>query len=210
MDLDRKLLGALLAGSLLLGAAACSDGDDDAKKDPADAAVDEAEVTQEVTVDADGNVTVTDSEGNVDEFQTSTEVPDGWPEGLEPPESVTIISSNTTEEGKVTSLFITATSDTPIPELVEQIRGQLTAAGFLVLAETVNETESGGTSANLSAQQGQTGFSLSMASEAEGPASVLYSVTIDETPQDEDEPEAESDGEGEAESDADPEADGGN
>jgi hypothetical protein len=208
MDLDRKLLGALLAGSLLLGAAACSDGDDDAKKDDsADEAVEEAEVTQEVTVDEDGNVTVTDSEGNVDEFQTSTEVPEGWPEGLEPPESVTIVSSNTTEEGKVTSLFITATSETPIPELVEQIKAQLTAAGFLVLAENVNETESGGTSANLSAQQGQTGFSLSMASEAEGPASVLYSITIDETPQDEDD-EPETEGESDAESE--PEADTGN
>lgn len=202
MDLDRKLLGALLAGSLLLGATACSDDGDDAKKeDSADKAADEAEVTQEVTVDADGNVRVTDSEGNVDEFQTSTDVPEGWPEGLEPPESVTIVSSNTTKEGKVTSLFITATSDTPIPDLVAEIKGQLEAAGFLVLAENVNETESGGTSANLSAQRDEVGFSLSMASEAEGPASVLYSVTIDETPKD-DEPEGESEGEDETEADS--------
>lgn len=203
MKHDRKLLGALLAGSLLLGATACSDGDEEGKKEggSADKAADEAEVTQEVTVDEDGNVRVTDSEGNVDEFQTSTDVPEGWPEGLEPPESVTIVSSNTTKEGNVTSLFITATSNTPIPDLVAEIKGQLEDAGFDVLAENVTETESGGTSANLSAQSDEAGFSLSLASEAEGPASVLYSVTIDETPKD-DEPEGESGGEAESEGDS--------
>jgi hypothetical protein len=191
MDRDRKLAGVLLVAAMAIGVGACSDDED--AKEPTEKAVEEAEATQEVEVDPDGNVRVTDSEGNVNEFKTSTELPDEWPEALALPESITIVSSNTTKEDDVTALFVTATTETPVADAIAELKAQLEAAGFEILAETVTETEGGGSSGNLGAQGPEASVSISIAKDVEGPASVLYSVTLEpqaEEPAADDEPAA--------------------
>jgi hypothetical protein len=187
MDRDRKLAGVLLVAAMALGVGACSN--DKTEDDPTDEAVEQAEATQEVEVDPDGNVRVTDADGNVNEFKTSTDLPDEWPEALALPESITIVSSNTTKEGDVTALFVTATTEAPVADAIAQLKAQLEGAGFEILAETVTATEGGGSSGNLGATGPGATVSISIAKDVEGPASVLYSVTLE--PTDADEPAAE-------------------
>jgi hypothetical protein len=175
MDIERKLVGVLIAGTLLLGAGACSDDGEDAATTTTAA---EPERTQEVEVDPDGNVRVTDEDGNVNEFQTSTDLPEEWPEALTPPESIDIVSSNTTKEGGTTTLFVTATTEAPVADVVAELKAQLEGAGYEIVAETVTETEGGGSSGNLGAQGPEASVSISLAKDVEGLASVLYTVTL--------------------------------
>jgi hypothetical protein len=154
MSAHRKFAAATLAAGLVLGAAACGGGDDDAADRVAEEIVENAG-GGDVEIDSDDNtVKFTDEDGNVSEFDASgegAELPDGWPEALAPPSSVTIISSSTNTIDGAKNLYVLGEAEGTVDDFLAAIKSQIEGAGY----EIVNDSSvsgSDGAYAGISAE----------------------------------------------------------
>lgn len=174
MTVHRKLAGASLATALLLLGVGCSGSD--VAENLTEKAIEESTGNQDVDIDADGNVKVTDEDGNTTEFGTSAELPEEWPADLAPPESVTILASNTTTTDGKQEMFVTAESSDSVADLYEGLKAQLTEAGYEITSDTVSDTGDGGSYASLTADGDEYTASVSLASDGSGATSVLFNL----------------------------------
>ena len=174
MIVQHKLAGASLAALLVVAGVGCS-GSDAAEK-LTEKAIEEASGSQDVDIDADGNVKVTDEDGNTTEFGTSAELPEEWPSDLAPPDSVNILASNTTTTDGKQELYVTAESSDSVADLYDGLKAQLTEAGYEITSDTVSDTGDGGSYASLSAEGAEFTASVSLASDGSGTTSVLFNL----------------------------------
>jgi hypothetical protein len=135
--------GAALAASLVLvGAAGCSSEDAGEK---AGERLAEEMMGGDVDINAeDGSVKLTDEEGNTSEYGSGAELPEGWPSDLALPDGVTILGSSTRTENGVETMFVTGESETSLDDLYEQIKKQLTDAGYEIVNDSNMSSSSGG------------------------------------------------------------------
>jgi hypothetical protein len=142
--IHRKVAGVALAASVvLLGAAGCGGGDEAGEKAGEELA--EEMLGGDVDINSeDGSVKLTDEEGNTSEYGSGTELPEDWPADLALPEGVTVLGSSSRTENGVETMFITAESETAIDDLFEEIKDQLTGAGYEIVNESNMSSTTGG------------------------------------------------------------------
>lgn len=174
MTVHRKLAGVSLAASLVLFGVGC--GGSDAAEKLTEKAIEEGTGAQDVDIDADGNVKVTDEDGNTTEFGTSAELPEEWPSDLTPPDSVNILASNTTTTDGKQEMFLTAESSDSVADLYEGMKAQLTDAGYEITSDTVSDTGDGGSYASVTAENDEFTANVSLASDGSGTTSVLFNL----------------------------------
>lgn len=92
-------------------------------------------------LDSEGNVAVTDEEGNsLDASADGTAaLPEGWPEDLAPPEEARITSA-TVSDG---DLGVTAALDGDVDEVFAGVKGRLEQAGYTIESDTVTDAGEG-------------------------------------------------------------------
>ena len=120
----RKLVVACCAVLLVVVVASCGSGGSD------------AESTTPPVADSGSPSGETTGAGE------SPSLPDGWPEDLPPPDSVTITDAGTNvpEAGYDWNGWVSGTSELGVPELFEATMAQLTAAGYTVQEENLQES----------------------------------------------------------------------
>lgn len=130
---------------LAFGAAGCGGGSEAAEK-IAEKAIEEGSGGDvDVDVDSNGeNVKVTDKDGNVSEYGTGADLPEGWPEDLKPPKDIEILAASTSTDSGKKTMFVTAQSSAPFDELVDGLNQQLTDAGYELGDSSTIDAGSGG------------------------------------------------------------------
>ena len=171
MTATRPVATLVLTAALLVGGVACGGSDDDAATTTTTEAT-EAKV--EVNLDDSDNPTVeyTDEDGTTTEFGSS--LPDGWPEALTPPTTITIVSSSTSEEDGGTQLFVTGESTEAFDAVYRGIKDQLKGAGFEITSDLSTDE---GDFAGLEASKGEVTANITVAGDATAKkVTVLYTV----------------------------------
>lgn len=158
MFAKRTLIACSLVVAFAL--AGCGSGSDVAEKIAEEA----AEQGSGGNVDIeDGNVKYTDDEGNETEFDVSgsAELPDGFPEDLAPPDSVKIITSNTSTVNGQKTMVVYGEADGTVEELAEGLKSQLTEAGYEISNDS-SMAGTGGDFVGLTATKGTTTVTASV------------------------------------------------
>lgn len=89
-------------------------------------------------VDSEGNVSGSSGDGSY-QMGEGTELPDGWPEELAPPSGAKIVSAITSGD----TMSVTANIDSPIRDVYEAVKGQLTDAGYKLSNDTYSLSDGG-------------------------------------------------------------------
>jgi hypothetical protein len=178
MSVQRKLAGAILAGSLLFTAAACGGSG----KSSSDKLAEKLAKDKGVNVDINskkGTYTYTDDQGNETKVGTGTELPDDWPEDLQPPDGVTLVSSSTSTQGDKKVLSVVAEADVDVKTIYEGLKEQL-KSGEYEISSDMSGGSGDGAYANLSATKGDVTANVSMGSSTDGngKTSIIFSVEM--------------------------------
>jgi hypothetical protein len=113
-----------LALALSLGGAACGGGDDVADKIAEEAGV---------STNEQGNVAVTDKDGNEVEVGSDVDLPDDWPDDLPLPDGTKVISASSNDQ---TGFVVSAGLDGDVTEVGDEIKGTLEDAGYTIDSDT--------------------------------------------------------------------------
>lgn len=176
MSVRRKAAAIGLGLLLVLGASACG-GSDEAeeptKKPSASASEGDVDVDAE-----DGTVKYTDGDGNKTEMNldgTGAALPEGWPEDLDPPDSVTVITSRTSTDGS--EMTVLGEAEGSIDDLTAALEQQITDAGFEITQNTSSEITGGGYS-GLTADKGDQQLIVSIATDTVTKGKITISMAI--------------------------------
>jgi len=165
---------AMACTLVLLGACSSSDAADK----PADEATEQTS-GGDVDVNAkDGTVKYTDEDGNQTEMNidgSGASLPKGWPADLAPPDSVTIITSRTSTDGK--EVTILGEAESSIDDLAAPIRDQVTGAGYTITQDTSSDV-SGGGYAGMTAAKGDAELTVAISSDTTSKGKVTITMTL--------------------------------
>lgn len=173
MSAPRAASSLIVTVALLLALAGCS-GSDGASKATTTTTGPAGKV--EVNLDDKDNPTVeyTDKDGTT---QFGSALPKNWPAALEPPPSITVVSSSTTKVDGKTELFVTGESTESFDAVYASVKAQLTSAGFTVTSDLRSDD---GTFAGVSGTKGDTAANVTVSADASsGKVTVLYTVKPD-------------------------------
>ncbi|WP_421120115.1 hypothetical protein ACE2AJ_01840 [Aquihabitans daechungensis] len=138
----------------------------------------------DVDIDSeDGTVKYTDEDGNETEMNIDGEgasLPDGWPSELAPPDSVKLITSNTTNDstaGGDQVMTILGEASGTSDEFQAAIKEQVTDAGFDVAQDTASDVTGGGY-AGLTAKKGEDTLVVAIASDPTREGTVTITMTL--------------------------------
>jgi hypothetical protein len=163
---------------LLLVVPACGGSSDGAKATTTKV---ERSAPGDVDIDSkDGTVRFKDEHGNETEMALDGQgagLPEAWPQGLEPPDSVTIVTSNTsTIDGKPT-LTVLGEAKGSIADLQTAIEGRVADAGFDVTQATSADLTDG-VYAGLTATKGDDTLVVAIARDPSGDEKVTLTMTV--------------------------------
>jgi hypothetical protein len=135
----------------------------------------------DVDIDSkDGTVKYTDEHGNETEMNldgSGASVPKGWPSALDPPDSVTILSSGTTTRGGEKTMTVLGQADGSIAQLGPAVRDQVTAAGFDITQDTSSDVTGGGY-IGMSATKGDDELVVALAADTTSKGKVTITMTL--------------------------------
>jgi hypothetical protein len=179
MSKQAKLVATAMVAALAMGGVACGGGDDAADKIAEE--IVEGQGGGDVDIDTDdGTVKYTDEEGNESEIDVSGDgasLPDDWPEALDPPDSVKIITaSTTTVDGRV-SMTVLGEAEGTIDDFLDGITQQVEAAGFEITQNTSTEVNSGGY-AGLTGESADQDLVVAIAEDTTGEGKVTITMTL--------------------------------
>lgn len=133
MQARARAIAAVVGSFLLVISTGCSNGSEDSA-----ASTTTTKPAGKVSYDPDSDnpsVEYTDPDGNTSEFGPGASVPDGWPAGLVPPDSITVVSSSSSESNGERQLYVTGESTAALDEIYPALKAQLEAAGFEITQE---------------------------------------------------------------------------
>jgi hypothetical protein len=126
MRIDRKLLAAGMAASLVFVGSACGKVAEKATEKAI-----ESQSGGDVDLDTDsGAVKYTDGDGNstnVDVNGSGADLPEDWPADLAPPDAVRLTIANTQADGSMTAI---GEADGTIDDYLDGLKSQVEAAGY--------------------------------------------------------------------------------
>ena len=128
----------------------------------------------------DGTVKYTDENGNETEMNVDGEgasLPKDWPADLAPPDSVTLITSNTSTSGDEKTMTVLGQADGTVSDYVTAIKGQLEDAGYEITQDSTTAVDDG-SYAGLTATKGDQEVTVTIASDASSSAKVSLTMTI--------------------------------
>jgi hypothetical protein len=174
----RKIAAATLAAALVLVGAGCGGSDDNDASDEAADKLAEELLGDDVEIDSENDsVKITDDDGNTTEYGTSADLPEGWPEELNPPDSVTIQAASTQTQDGVETLFVTGESEDSMADLYEGVKTQLTDAGYEITSDSNMTSDTGGF-ASLEASNDTYTVSVTLSEDTTtGKSIVLFNVS---------------------------------
>ena len=170
MSTPRRASSLTVTVALLVGLAGCSGSDGPSK---ATTTTTRPAGKVEVNLDDKDNPTVeyTDKDGTT---QFGSALPENWPAALDPPSSVTVVSSSTTKVDGKTELFVTGETTEAFDDVYAAVKAQLTGAGFKVTSDLRSDD---GTFAGVSGTKGGTAANVTVSADAAtGKVTVLYTV----------------------------------
>jgi len=139
MTIGKRLTAAALAVSLgVVGVGCGGDSNDDAADKLAEK-IAESQGAGDVDIDSDsGKIKITDDEGNESEIDTSgsAKLPDDWPADLAVPDSIKLISSNTTTSDGKKSMSISGQTNADAESIFEELKKTISDAGFDIAFES--------------------------------------------------------------------------
>ena len=175
----RTKVGAIaLAAALALAGVACGSSDAADAPTKSDGG---SSGKGDVAVDPDdGTVKYTDEDGNETEMNIDGEgasLPDGWPEDLAPPSSVTLVTASTTTVDGKEAMTVLGESDATVDDLAPVLRAQLEDAGYEITQDT-DSAATGGGYAGMSARMDGRDVTVAIAEDPTGDGGVTLTMTI--------------------------------
>jgi len=135
----------------------------------------------DVDIDSeDGTVKYTDEDGNETEMNIDGEgasLPDDWPAALDPPDSVKLITSNTSTNGGDQVMTVLGEASGTIDDFQAAIKSQVTDAGYEVTQDTSSDVTGGGY-AGMTATKGNETVVVAIASDPTRKGTVTITMTI--------------------------------
>jgi hypothetical protein len=135
----------------------------------------------DVDIDSkDGTVKYTDKNGNETEMNIDGDgasLPDDWPSDLAPPDSVKLITSNTSTSGGDQVMTVLGEASGSIDDYQSAIEGQVTDAGYEVTQSTSKDVTGGGY-AGMTATKGDQTLVVAIAGDPARKDSVTITMTI--------------------------------
>lgn len=174
----RRVTAAALGGAVALAlvASACggsSEGSDKPAEKPAGSSADGS-----VDLDTEGGtVKYDDGKGNQTNMNidgSGAPLPDGWPAALAPPDSVTVQTSTTSDDGSMT---IIGDTDAATDAVSTALKAQVGQAGFDIGQETSSDVTGDGY-AGFSAAKGDQQLVVSISKLTAGSAKTTVSMTL--------------------------------
>jgi hypothetical protein len=177
----RELGAVVLAAGLVLVVPACGGSDDGGAATTTTA---DRPAGGDVDIDAkDGTVKYKDEDGNETEMALDgqgAELPDDWPSGLAPPDSVTIITSNTSTIDGDKTMTVLGEAQGSIDDLQQAIKAQVADAGFDVSQDTPTDL-TGGAYAGMTATKGDDTLVVAIARDPSSDDKVTLTMTLTST-----------------------------
>lgn len=166
-----KLAVAALVALLVVTLAACGGSGSDSS---GATTTTKPKAKVEVNTDDADNPTVEYTDGDTTtEFGAS--LPDEWPDELAPPDTITIVSSSTSEVDGKTQLFVSGESTQPFADVYAGLRKQLADAGYEITSDLATDE---GDFAGLEAVDAKVKASITVAGDPDtDKVSVLFTVT---------------------------------
>ena len=166
---------AVAVGSLLLViATGCSNGSESSAETTTT-----TKPAGKVSYDPDSenpSVEYTDPDGNTSEFGPGASVPEGWPAGLVPPDTITVVSSSSSESEGKKQLYVTGESTAALDEIYPALKAQLQTAGFEITQELDTDA---GDYVGIQATNDDFEANVSIAADPDsGQLTILYTLTV--------------------------------
>lgn len=167
-----------LAAALIFGGAACSGGD--AAEKLTEKAIEDAG-GGDVDIDSeDGTVKYTDKDGNETEMNidgAGASLPKDWPADLAPPESVTLLTSNTSTVDGSKSMTVLGEAEGTVEDLLPAIKSQLEDGGWEITQDS-SSTVGTGSYAGLTAEKGDQEVTVAIAGDPTSETKVTITMSI--------------------------------
>ncbi len=128
----------------------------------------------------DGTVKYTDKDGNQTEMNIDGDgasLPKDWPADLAPPDSVKIVTSNTSTTGGDQTMTVLGEASGTIEDFQAAITSQVTDAGYKVTQNTSSDVTGGGY-AGMTATKGTDTLVVAIASDPTSDGKVTITMTI--------------------------------
>lgn len=178
MSARTKAAAITMAAALILLGSACSSSD--AAEKLTEKAIEDAS-GGDVDVDSeDGTVKYTDENGNETEMNIDGEgasLPEDWPSELDPPDSVTLITSNTSTTGGQTSMTVLGEAEGTIEDFAAGIKTQLEDGGYEITQDT-SSSSTGGGYAGMSATKGDQEVTVALADDPVSDGGITITMTV--------------------------------
>jgi hypothetical protein len=123
-------------------------------------------------VDADGNISGSSGDGDY-QIGAGADLPDGWPEALNPPAGAEIISAITSGD----SMSVVAKIDGSIRDVYDALKGQLGDAGYEISSDSFTAADSGDF-ATMSATGADFEVMVNIASGSAGEAGTVATMSL--------------------------------
>lgn len=139
MEIRRTLAAGAIGLAFVAGGVGCGKAADKVAERSVEEALERSGDCENVDIDADGGVSGECGGESIDvDASGDAELPDGWPEGLAPPEGANIVFSSETGG----SLSVVAGIDGEVGAVADGITAQLEEAGYTI--EDESSADSGG------------------------------------------------------------------
>jgi hypothetical protein len=178
MSARTKAAAITVAAALILLGSACSSSD--AAEKLTEKAIEDAS-GGDVDVDSeDGTVKYTDENGNETEMNIDGEgasLPEDWPSELDPPDSVKLMTSNTSTTGGQKSMTVLGEAEGTIEEFASGIKAQLEDGGYEITQDT-SSSSTGGGYAGMSATKGDQEVTVALADDPVSDGGITITMTV--------------------------------